>query len=678
MSRKVQNLLWLPAIALSGSAHALGLGDLHVTSALNEPLAAQIDIVGATPEELSNIRAAIANRDTFQRYGADRPAFLGTANFKVSQDKYGRPVLLVRSTDAFTEPLVSLLVDLRWSSGELVREYTLLLDPAISASSASRLPEPATDLSREEPARVAAAPRASSPMSHRLAATPPAEPAPAAPLPGTPASGGEAYVVARRDTLGAVARRSGAKTESDLLKTMVAIFHANPDAFSGNINRLRVGATLTIPSSAVIAAIPERAASLEVHAQMLAWHAAAGSLVALAQTGQTPAASAAVAVARGADAEAIKDLTNRIDALQQGLAELKRQEEQHGAAAPVAAPSPAVPVASSAPAPSPWVDAPASANAAPTPVAQTNTETSPAVAADAAPVAVETVGEAPPAKQSHGGLIAGAFVLLAAAVGFAYRRYRRRADDESDDAFGTEPVDRYGAFKPSLASQPQREQPRTEQPQPEIPATVESQPIYRLPPRSQIFTDEDAGVETILEGDTARCRVITPEELIMDEESGEHERIGETTVTVALTAVTAYDPTVELPKRDAVEFESPSMDLENSETHVNMPSGLHDQVAFKERRVNAADVLRSAIERAPDRIDLRVKLMELYHSTAAINRQGFIDAARRFAQQPDYQSTAEWEKIAAMGRQIAPEDPLFALDPTVQHEKLSEKLADCA
>ena len=665
MSRKIQNLLWLPAIALSGSAHALGLGELHVTSALNEPLAAQIDIVGATPEELSNIRAAIANRDTFQRYGADRPAFLGTANFKVSQDQYGRPVLLVRSTDAFTEPLVSLLVDLRWSSGELVREYTLLLDPAISASSASRLPEPASDLPREAPARVATAPLASSPVAHRLAATPPA-----APLPGEPASGGEPYVVARRDTLGAVARRSGAKTESELLKTMVAIFHANPDAFSGNINRLRVGATLTIPSSAVIAAIPERAASLEVHAQMLAWHAAAGSLVALAQTGQTratPAAAAAAAEARGADAETIKDLTDRIDALQQGLADLKRQEDHHGAAAPVSAPSL---VASSAPAsaPSPWVDAPATANAAPTPVA----ETSQVVAADAAPIAGETASDAPAAKQSHGGLIAGAFVLLSAAVGFAYRRYRRRADDESDDAFGTEPVDRYGAFKPSLGSQPQREQPEHE-----VPAPVESQPVYRLPPRPQILIDEDAGVETILEGDTARCRVISPDEITADE-SGEHERVGETTVTVALTAVTAYDPTLELPKRDEVEFESPSMDLENSETHVNMPSGLHDQVAFKERRVNAADVLRSAIERAPDRIDLRVKLMELYHSTAAINRQGFIDAARRFAQQPDYQATAEWEKIAAMGRQIAPEDPLFALDPTVQHEKLADKLADCA
>jgi Tfp pilus assembly protein FimV len=118
--------------------------------------------------------------------------------------------------------------------------------------------------------------------------------------------------------------------------------------------------------------------------------------------------------------------------------------------------------------------------------------------------------------------------------------------------------------------------------------------------------------------------------------------------------------------------------LENSETHVNMPSGLHEQTNFVERRTNVAEVLRSAIERDPDRIDLRVKLMELYHATAAINRQGFIDAARRLAQQPNYQSTPEWEKVAAMGRQVAPEDPLFALDPTVQHEKLDEKLANCA
>jgi len=680
MSRKVQNLLWLPAMALSGSAQALGLGDLHVTSALNEPLSAQIDIVGATPEELMDVRAAIANRDVFQRYGADRPAFLGTANFRVGKDKAGRPVLLVHSSDAFTEPLVSLLVDLRWSTGELVREYTLLLDPAISASSASRVPDPAPDVPRAEPVRAETAPVGAPPVTDRVAAAPPPLPHPNSPLPT-----GQLYVVARRDTLSAIARRNGARTEAELQKTMVAIFRANPNAFMGNINRLRVGETLTIPSNAIIAAIPQKEASLEVRAQMLAWHANSGTTAAPGHSSASPAPLVVADESSTSEAEKIKELNDRIEALQQGLDELKRQtasqsapsaaSEQVAAApsgaeapvsatAPVTATAPVVttdaPVTATAPvtasasaaapsvSPSPWANPAATVSTAPTTVAATNTD---------APKAVGDAGtDAPPARKSHDGLLAGAGVLLAAAFGFALRRYRRRAAEDADDAYDARPADRYDDFKPYVRP-----------PELDSQDPVETQTVYRISPRPQTLPDHDAGIETILEGDTARCRAITPDEPAKASS-------GETTVTIALTTVPTYDPTLELPRRKDFDSDAAKNDLENSETHVNMPSGLNEQVTFKERRTNVVDVLRSAIEREPDRMDLRIKLMELYHSTAEVNRQGFIDAARKLAEQPNYQATPEWEKIVAMGRQIAPEDPLFALDPTVQQEKL----ADCA
>src|ERR1700722_10148869 len=130
MSSGKNPLMLMMALSVPSAAHALGLGDIHVDSALNERLAAEIDIVGATPLELIDLRAAVANRETFLRYGADRPAFLTSATFKVTQDGQGRPVLAVRSSESFTEPVVNLLVDLRWRSGELVRQYTLLLDPS--------------------------------------------------------------------------------------------------------------------------------------------------------------------------------------------------------------------------------------------------------------------------------------------------------------------------------------------------------------------------------------------------------------------------------------------------------------------------------------------------------------------------------------------------------------------
>src|SRR5258708_15899219 len=158
-------LMLLMALSVPGAAHALGLGDIHVDSGLNERLAAEIDIVGATPLDLIDLRAAVASRETFLRYGAERPSFLSSTTFKVTQDSQGRPVIAVRSTESFTEPVVNFLVNLHWSHGDLVRQYTLLLDPA---GFASALPAPVAS-------NVPAAPRVP-PMPNVPAAPPVATP----------------------------------------------------------------------------------------------------------------------------------------------------------------------------------------------------------------------------------------------------------------------------------------------------------------------------------------------------------------------------------------------------------------------------------------------------------------------------------------------------------------------
>jgi pilus assembly protein FimV len=130
MSHGLYPLVLTLIVSWPGYAGAVGLGDIHVDSSLNEPLSAQIDIVGASDQELVELRAVVASAEMFQQYGLDRPAFLSSANFKVSRDLNGRPVLAIHSDQPFTDPLVSLLVDLRWGHGGLIREYSLLLNPA--------------------------------------------------------------------------------------------------------------------------------------------------------------------------------------------------------------------------------------------------------------------------------------------------------------------------------------------------------------------------------------------------------------------------------------------------------------------------------------------------------------------------------------------------------------------
>src|SRR5271165_671132 len=143
---------------------ALGLGEIHLNSALNEPMNAEIDLIAATPDELTALRATLAGRDSFTRYGIDRPPFLTTLTFKVGKGKDGREALLVRSTDAIPEPFVTFLVEVNWARGRLMREYTVLLAPPVytpgeSANSAAPVAQPTTAApAARRPAPEAAAP----------------------------------------------------------------------------------------------------------------------------------------------------------------------------------------------------------------------------------------------------------------------------------------------------------------------------------------------------------------------------------------------------------------------------------------------------------------------------------------------------------------------------------------
>jgi hypothetical protein len=94
-------------------------------------------------------------------------------------------------------------------------------------------------------------------------------------------------------------------------------------------------------------------------------------------------------------------------------------------------------------------------------------------------------------------------------------------------------------------------------------------------------------------------------------------------------------------------------------THVIVGSGLEQPRPFVERRKSPADVLRQALEREPQRSDLRLKLLELYYTAAAENRRAFLEASRQLAKNDELATEEDWSRIAAMGRAIAPDDELF-------------------
>src|SRR6185295_19976636 len=86
-----------------------------------------------------------------------------------------------------------------------------------------------------------------------------------------------------------------------------------------------------------------------------------------------------------------------------------------------------------------------------------------------------------------------------------------------------------------------------------------------------------------------------------------------------------------------------------AEADFHMAYGLYDQ---------AADLVKIAIEREPQRRDLKLKLLEVFFVWG--NKEQFLTMARELFESRGSAEAGEWEKIVIMGKQIAPEDPLFA------------------
>ena len=451
MSRGSYPILLLLAMALPGAARAIGLGEIHVDSALNEPLQAQIDIVGATRDDLAALTAKIANREVFQRYGADRPSFLNTATFKVGLNAQGHPVLNVRSVEAFTDPVVSFLVDLHYGNGELIREYSLLLDPAGLAQARAEATAAAVSQATAavvSQATVAAARTVSGSLTTAHTTTPTTDTTArgtrkrrsaqdSGTAPTVDNLSGAQHRVTAHDTLRSIARHAGARTEPQAQRLMIAMFRANPDAFDGNINLLHLGAVLNIPSAEAVEAIDPSEARKEVRAQMTAWRlegrpstarraAAAATPTAtvgeVAHTAATASPTTTTAPASEPTADALK---SRVASLELALDTMRQQLTQltgHNATASATPVAPAVATAPRAATPQAAAPQDGSVAAATTaPQVQVMREAPPA--ASAAAPALPTAASA-----SHTTLfaaMAGSLAVLLGGFGFMRRRAQR-------------------------------------------------------------------------------------------------------------------------------------------------------------------------------------------------------------------------------------------------------------
>ncbi|CAG0991344.1 hypothetical protein MTYP_02300 [Methylophilaceae bacterium] len=243
-------------VLLPVSAYAAGLGKLTVISGLGEPLLAEIDLVSTTPEELSSLSASIAPPEAYAVQGIERSAIHNAIQVEVAKAPSGAPILKLSSRQPVSDPFLDMLIQVDWATGRLLREYTVLLDP----------PGYSNDQATVSPVITPA------PVTIP-AARPGTSAAPSAATGAAPSSPPQEYKTRPGDTLNKIAREMRVEGVS-LDQMLVGIYRTNQQAFDGsNMNRLKVGQIIRAPSQDELAGISRQEAAKEIRVQTADWNA---------------------------------------------------------------------------------------------------------------------------------------------------------------------------------------------------------------------------------------------------------------------------------------------------------------------------------------------------------------------------------------------------------------------
>ncbi len=231
------------------NAQPLGIGELELHSALNQKLNAEIRLHLAAGENPADIRVRLAPPEKFDQAGVPWNYFLSKINFQTIEQSNGSVIIKVTSKEALTEPFLDFLLEVIWPQGSQFREFTALIDPpseygaptAPTTTTFNRGSIEAYETDYERPIKNSR-PKKRAVRSEQASNI----------SPQTPTSG-EYGPIQANVTLWGVAEQLGSERNVATKQMLNALYHANPEAFNnGNINSLKVGATLKIPETDAI------------------------------------------------------------------------------------------------------------------------------------------------------------------------------------------------------------------------------------------------------------------------------------------------------------------------------------------------------------------------------------------------------------------------------------------
>ena len=235
----------------AGNLLAVGLGEMTVNSSLNEPLDATIQVVGLDGLNEGQLSVSLGSQEDFERANIPRVGLIDDIELEIDVFNSEEGILRLTSDELVQEPFLNMVISMRWPNGRLMRDYIALIDlPVFISDEPTAAPVDVPETPEPEPAPVVEEPRSQILVDNEQPAA--VTPAPSTPDPApetTTADGDNEVTVEAGDNLFNIASENRPSDSVSVEQTMLAIQRANPDSFiDGNINRVRVGSILRIPT----------------------------------------------------------------------------------------------------------------------------------------------------------------------------------------------------------------------------------------------------------------------------------------------------------------------------------------------------------------------------------------------------------------------------------------------
>ncbi|ADE15072.1 conserved hypothetical protein [Nitrosococcus halophilus Nc 4] len=250
-------------------AHSLGLGGIELKSGLNQPFRAEIVLHAVRDTPLEDINVKLASSEDFFRAGLDRALVLGKLRFRPLRKETGDIIVEVTSQGPIREPFLNFLLAVTWPQGQLMREYTVLLDPPFLLEPGPAIASSAVGV--QSPGE-SAVPQKTTPLPMALTPEPNAE---ATRTSSTAETDSSTYGPTQpAETLWPIAQQVRPSSSITPQQMMLALQRANPNAFlQDNINGLKVGQVLKVPTEEEVLEFTPAEAVNQVQQQNEVWTA---------------------------------------------------------------------------------------------------------------------------------------------------------------------------------------------------------------------------------------------------------------------------------------------------------------------------------------------------------------------------------------------------------------------